>query len=214
MMAKTDNHNPKAKLDLRRYFMKKYHTDSPPSVFDCCQGSAVMWTQLKKEFEVSNYWGVDLKPKKGRLKIDSVRILQQPGWSFDVVDVDTYGSPWKHWLEVVKNAKDGVTVFLTIGKPILAAGGRSISKIELDAVGLNIKRLPSGLAVHAYGIAVNAMLAKALSYGTITEAVEAVSTGNARYIGVHLEPIKKDSLPAVDAASKPKHTRTKKELRA
>lgn len=205
-MAKTDNHNPKVKLDLRRYFLRKYHADNPPSVFDCCQGSAVMWTQLQKEFAIGNYWGVDLKPKKGRLKIDSVRILQQPGWSFDVIDVDTYGSPWKHWIEILKNTTKPVTVFLTIGKPILAAGGRSISRVELESVGLNFKHLPSGLAVHAYAIALNAMLAKSLRCATITEAVEAVSTGNARYIGVRLEPIK-NGLPAASTASKPKRSK-------
>lgn len=208
-MVKTDNHNPKVKLDLRRYFLKKYHTEKPPRVFDCCQGGGVMWTTLKNEFVIENYWGVDLKPQKGRLKIDSVRILQQ-GISENVIDVDTYGAPWKHWLAIVASVKQPTTVFLTIGKVILAAGGRSLSKDESRLIGLPPSS-PPGFGPSVLYLCVDAMLAKAKQFATIVEAVEAVSTGNARYIGVRLEPIKKDGLPAVDAASKPKHRKANKE---
>lgn len=210
-MAKTDNHNPKVKLDLRRYFLDKYHADKPPSVFDCCQGSAVMWTQLQKEFEVANYWGVDLKPKKGRLKIDSVRILQQRGWSFDVIDVDTYGSPWKHWVSIVELSKKPVTVFLTIGQLKMIGGFQGPAPKEI-VKSLNLPpSTPNILSANCTPLGNDLMLAKALEFGTITEAVEAVSDGNARYIGVRFEPIK-NGLQVATTTSKPKRSKAVKEL--
>lgn len=68
MATKTDNHNPAAKLALRRHFLRKYHAVGEIRVIDCCQGSAKLWTQLRKEFEIKSYWGVDVKPKAGRLR--------------------------------------------------------------------------------------------------------------------------------------------------
>ena len=209
-MVKTDNHNPKVKLDLRRYFLKKYHTEKPPRVFDCCQGGGVMWTTLQKEFAIENYWGVDLKPKKGRLKIDSVRILQQ-GISENVIDVDTYGEPWKHWCALLPNLTQPTTVFLTIAT-IKMGGGGNISNELKQAVGLDkLPSIPQTFCGRLANYGVNIMLSKAAQWATIAEAVEAVSAGNARYIGVRLEPIKKDGLPTVDAASKPKHRKANKE---
>lgn len=201
-MVKTDNHNPKVKLDLRRYFLNKYHADNPPRVFDCCQGGGVMWGTLQKEFSIANYWGVDLKPKKGRLKIDSVRILEQ-GISENVIDVDTYGEPWKHWLAMLPYIKKPMTVFLTIAT-IKIGGGGNITNEAKKELGLDrLTRLPQSfygkLTRHVPGI----MLARALDFAKITEAAEAVSAGNARYIGVHLEPINKNGLLTVDAARKP-----------
>jgi len=201
-MAKTDNHNPKVKLDLRRYFLRKYHSVDLPTVFDCCQGSAVMWTTLQKEFAIKNYWGVDLKPKKGRLKIDSVRILSQ-GISENVIDVDTYGEPWKHWLALIEHVKQPTTVFLTIAT-IKMGGGGNITHESRQMLGIDqLPSLPQSFCGKLSSIIPRFMLAKAKDFVKIIEAVEAVSTGNARYIGVRLEPMKKDGLPAASTASKP-----------
>lgn len=209
MAGKTDNHNPKVKLDLRRRFLHKYNAE-PLRVFDCCQGSAVMWTTLRKEFSVENYWGVDLKPKKGRLKIDSVRILSQ-GISENVIDVDTYGEPWKHWLALLPHVNQPTTVFLTIAT-IKIGGGGNISNESKKLLGIDkLPSLPQSFCGKLSSIIPQFMLAKAKQFATIVEAVEAVSTGNARYIGVRLEPIKKDGLPTVEAASKPKHRKANKE---
>lgn len=208
MTGKTDNHNPKVKLDLRRFFLRKYH-DAPPIVFDCCQGSAVMWTQLQKEFAVSRYWGVDLKPKKGRLKIDSVKVLEQPGWDFDVIDVDTYGEPWKHWLALLPNLAKPATVFLTIAT-IRMGGGGNISREARKLLGIDgLSSLPQSFCGKLSTLAGDLALACGSKSATIVEAVEAVSTGNARYIGVRLEP--KNGLPAAPTASKPKHRKAVKE---
>lgn len=104
-MKKTDNTNLPAKLDLRRRFLRKYHAEDPANVLDCCQGDGVIWKTLRREFTIAGYWGVDTKRKPGRLRLDSSRILAQAGWLQNVVDIDTYGSPWRHWLAMLPNVK-------------------------------------------------------------------------------------------------------------
>lgn len=187
--TKTDNHNPKAKLDLRRYFLRKYHAGTPIDVMDCCQGSGLLWNKLQEEFPVTSYWGMDLKPKKGRLKLDSSRVLEQPGWTQNVIDIDTYGSPWKHWLALLPNVARPTTVFLTIGR-IIVMGGSPASRQELDACGANFKRLalPQSFGPVIAENAISYLLSSTCDNDIITtEAVEAVSNGNARYIGLRLE---------------------------
>lgn len=183
MVTKIDNHDPRAKLELRRHFLRKYHADDPPHVLDCCQGGGVLWKQLRQEFPVASYWGVDLKPKKGRLKLDSVRILQQPGWPQNVVDVDTYGAPWKHWSALLPNISRPTTVFLTIG--LWQMGTDSTI---LDAIGLGGMHIPPGISVKLHNFALSHLITMGCDDIIIIEVVEAVSTGNARYLAVRLEP--------------------------
>jgi hypothetical protein len=193
MATKKDNHNPRAKLELRRYFLRKYHDDGQPiHVLDCCQGSGVLWGTLRAEFPVASYWGVDLKPKKGRIKLDSVRVLQQPGWPQNVVDVDTYGSPWKHWAAILGNLLRPITVFLTIGQWQMGT-----DRLILSALGLGRLKVPPGIAIKLHGLGLQYLLGQAGAW--IVEAIEAISDGSARYIGLRLEPtnsmVLKDSPP-------------------
>ncbi len=188
MAPKTDNSNPCAKLALRRYFLRKYHNEDTANVLDCCQGDGVLWTQLRGEFRLGSYWGVDTKTKKGRLALDSVRILQQPGWPQNVVDIDTYGSPWKHWKALLPNVQRPVTVFLTIGL-VRAGGGGGLDTMAAEALGVSTLRLPPGISGKLHELATVSMLTSSRDYGIrLVETVEAVSTGNARYIGARLEP--------------------------
>lgn len=186
MAKKTDNHNPEAKLKLRRHFLEKYHADGTATVFDCCQGGGVMWDAIRRTHPVASYWGVDVKPKKGRLKIDSIRVLQQ-GVSQDVIDIDTYGSPWKHWFAMLPNIARSTTVFLTIGSTMFRG---STDSAVLAAIGCTFSRikLPETFCGRLDAIGVEYALASGTRFAAITEAVEVSSTGNARYIGVRLEP--------------------------
>lgn len=188
MGKKTDNHNPEAKLALRRYFLRKYHNDTETHVFDCCQGGCVMWSTLRREFKIDSYWGVDEKPKKGRMKINSVRVVTQ-GIPHNVIDVDTYGSPWKHWDALLPHVCQPTTVYLTIGSTMMKGATDSV---VLDALGCNFRKLklPESFCRRLDEIGVKYVLAKGLCQNIIVEAVESVSTGNARYIGVHLQPQK------------------------
>src|ERR1039457_5642486 len=191
---KTDNHSPAAKLELRRYFLHKYHAKKPPDVLDCCQGGGLLWGQLRKEFVVASYWGLDLKPRKGRLKLDSVRVLTQSGWPQNVVDIDTYGSPWKHWFAMLPNITQPTTVFLTISQLVTGTVG-AISKEAISAVGLGRLRikLPAGFHPKLVELATASWLTSVGTYGLeLIEAIEAASTNkNVRYVGLRLEPIRK-----------------------
>lgn len=186
MAKKTDNHNPAVKLRLRQYFLEKYHADGSAKVFDCCQGGGLMWTTLRRTHPVASYWGVDLKPQKGRLQIDSTRILCQPDLPANIIDIDTYGSPWKHWLAILPNITHDTTVFLTIGSTKVR--GATDSAV-LAVLGCTFKQ---SLPVTFYGkldaIGVNYALARGSDFVKIIESVESVSTGNARYFGLRLQP--------------------------
>lgn len=188
MVQKVDNANLPAKLDLRRYFLRKYHADGQADVLDCCQGRGVLWSTLRAEFPVRSYWGLDEKPKKGRLRLDSARVLAQPGWPQNVVDVDTYGSPWKHWGGLSANLSRPTTVFLTIGQWQMGT-----DRALLDALGLGRLRIPPGIAVKLQEIAISYILTRGCGDLLIMEAVEAFSTGTARYVGLRIEPKRADN---------------------
>lgn len=184
--TKTDNANLKAKLDLRRRFLERYHRGSPPRVFDCCQGGGVIWSHLRRDFPVASYWGVDQKPKKGRLKIDSARVLDQPGWDFDVIDVDTYGSPWSHWNAIVRHLRHDVTVFLTIGL-IRMGGGGQLDAEQKQILGITGLKVPPAIQGKLHGNATEYLLCEAEVHDTtIQELTEAESNGSARYLGIRM----------------------------
>lgn len=197
--TKTDNGNLMGKLALRRYFLHKYHNGggTPARVMDCCQGSAVLWSRLRAEFKVESYWGLDVKPKKGRLQIDSVRVLAQAGWTENVIDIDTYGSPWKHWVALLPNVRRPLVVFLTIGQWQIGT-----DRTILDALGIGTLPIPPGIAVKLHEMSVSYCLTKTCAYRIIlTEAKEVVSFGNARYLGLRLEPQKERRPATVRAAA-------------
>lgn len=188
MDKKTDNHNLAAKLGLRRYFLEKYHADGLADVVDCCQGDGVLWGILRKQHAIARYVGMDVKKRKGRLQMDSARYLENPGWRHDVIDVDTYGEPWKHWIALQGNLKRPATVFLTVGT--CSVGGSAMSPCVRQSVGLTDLKVPNGIAVKITRQAIPWLLF-ASNQVRVVEAVEAVSDGNARYIGVRVEPLPK-----------------------
>lgn len=150
-------------------------------MFDCCQGQGTIWRELRVDSPVRSYWGVDQKPKKGRIKIDSVRVLDQPGWDFDVIDVDTYGSPWDHWLAILKHLSKPVTVFLTIGM-VRIGGGGGLSACQREVLGLADLDIPQSISGKLHDLSAKALLAR----GQVAECLEAFPSHNARYLGVRL----------------------------
>jgi hypothetical protein len=190
MDKKTDNSHPHAKLELRRYMLRKYHSDGQPlHVLDCCQGEGYLWTQLRKEFPIATYLGLDIKPRRGRLRMDSSRYLAQPGWPQNIVDIDTYGAPWRHWFAMLPHLRTAVTVFLTIGQSV--QGGSCLETHCRQALGLqNMHRIPAAIAQKLNEFAISYCLTRGYDYVKIIEAVEAIChpAGHARYFGIRLEP--------------------------
>ena len=183
MVKKTDNDNLESKLLLRRYFLDRYHADGPIHVLDCCQGSGVIWHTLRAERQIASYWGLDVKPKKGRLQLSSVRVLEQPGWMQNVVDVDTYGSPWQHWNALRPNISQPTTVFLTVGQVQM----NTATEIT-DALGLGGMKVPRGIKRKLSDLAVSYLLTRGCDLCKIIEAAETTAGTHARYLGVRVEP--------------------------
>lgn len=193
---KTDNSNLGSKLALREYFLNKYDKHEL-RVIDCCSGNGILWNNLKNKFTLKIYVPVDMKRISGQLQVDSVRLLSLKPLNYNVVDIDTYGSPWKHWLALLPNIILPTTVFLTIGSTSTGPGS-TLSKIERMTLKLNFTRLkiPASFMIKLFRkIAVDFMLALARKHCTIIEAIESESGSNARYIGVRLEPLQENERP-------------------
>jgi hypothetical protein len=201
-MKKTDNHNLKAKLDLRRHFLSLAKFERPISVCDCYSGQEVIWGTLAKEFSVGDYLALDVKEKKGRLKLDSLRYLQNQEWRHDVVDLDAYGSPWRHLFEVIKRlaspvelggrllgrsrletGPDRCLVFLTIGETIW----KQQQSDALEYCGIPVD-VPPAIKGQLGDFILENCLAAPLTAGLqIVRAAEAFNPGgNARYIGMQI----------------------------
>jgi hypothetical protein len=184
MARKLDNANLPAKLDLRRYFLRKYHGDGQARVMDCCAGDGIIWSALRREFSIASYWGIDTKPAPGRMAIDSRRILAQSGWSEDVVDVDTYGFPFGHYEALLKSLTHNATVFLTTGRYNVMGG--SVCKELLSVLRMGSLRLPRSLYPKLYRYAEPFLLCP-VSYGRpdVRVAESQVVRFDSRY-GKHL----------------------------
>lgn len=186
-IVKTDNGHIAAKVALRTHFLDTYHGDGSGTVLDCCQGEGVLWNIIRRTHPVASYWGVDQKKKKGRLAIDSVRLLQQKGITQNIIDIDTYGSPWKHWLALLPNLTQPRTVFLTIGGT-MHRGSTCSDVLQVLGCEFRTQDFPVSFWGKLSQIGTTYVLARGCVHATIVEAVEAQVSGSARYIGVRLEP--------------------------
>ncbi len=194
MTAKTDNGNLKAKLDLRRHFLRKYHSDGTARVFDAFQGDGRLWSVLRKEFNVASYWGVDVKPRQGRLRIDCSRVLGQNGWTENVLDLDSYGQPWVQYRLAAERARKDMTIFLTCGIVSLPGVTSNIIRERMGLGSLYVPLAFQGLIIRQ---SIPYMLSIPLDCGySIAECVEAEAHGrNVCYFGVRLnyKPTKQTS---------------------
>ena len=191
-----DNTNTPCKLAIRRHFLDKYHTADAPNVLDCCQGERRIWNRLEQEYELAGCWGVDKKFKRGRIKIDSIKILGQAGWPQNVIDIDVYGGPWGHWFALLPNVERPITVFLTMG---YAGKGGAVTRLErsaLNALGMGSIGSISKITVlnrPLIPMSIPYCLAAARNYGLqVVEAAEAMTTEyeyRHRYMGVRLERV-------------------------
>lgn len=191
MPMQTDNHNLTAKLALRRRALRSWGKRRPLRVLDCFAGGQVIWSTLQAEFPVAEYLSFDLKPRRGRLKLDSLRFLSDQRWTHTVIDLDAYGSPWSHWVQVLRRGQPCL-VFLTIGT---GRNGRNavIKRDALDLAGIPAD-LPFGMHCGLMETVNDRCLGACYAHGLAPrEAWEASNPGgNARYIAVLLERMAPD----------------------
>lgn len=191
-MKKTDNSNLAGKLALRRQYLRRFHAGSVPAVLDCCCADQQLWTLLRAEFPCK-YLGVDKEKKRNQLVMQSERLLQLPRLPYDVIDVDTYGQPWKHWRALLPNLVKPVTVFLTIGQIRFNGIGAVGSEDPwvFEAMGAKFERLkiPASFGYRIAARGVPFCLAWAYKFDLKIESVaEAPRSKNARYLAVRVTP--------------------------
>lgn len=177
-----DNQFFQIKLNLRLEYIRRY---GGVTAFDCCQGSMRLWSEILKEYPNIKYFGVDKKPKPGRHKVDSSRILEIENLSWDIVDIDTYGDPWKHYINLCKNTSCDVTVFLTNGK---GAGKLSnVSNTVCDLLHIP-ENTPQTLRLAAVDNNIDRVIHSCIRYGIIaTDIIEVKPSDTVCYYAMRLK---------------------------
>jgi len=187
---KTDNFNLPLKLELRRKLLVPFAARFPLRVVDCCSGQRAIWSALGKEFALAQYTAMDRKRLSVGLRVDSVRWLNEVGVTGNVIDIDTYGEPWGHYLAVCHRPWPSreILVFLTLGKGLGNMG--RISNLAIEAAGL--KREWQGLIPPASNglrqIVIDSLLTRGYDNDTIIqEGWECRPPGSeVRYFGLRL----------------------------
>jgi hypothetical protein len=88
---------------------------------------------------------------------------------------------------MLPNVARPITVFLTTGQVVI--GGAPLQKVVRNALGLGNLNVPNAISAKLNEYGVSSLLTISYDYGLIIlEAVEAVSTGHARYLGIRLIP--------------------------
>jgi len=140
--AKTDNHSLTLKLDLRRQLLAPFSAAHPLRVLDCCAGHGRLWAALRGEFPVASYLAFDLQRRPGALRCDSARWLHDVPLTATVVDIDTYGEPWRHYFALLSAPwpQPDMLIFLTLGRGLGNMG--AVSAESLAAAGIPPKWSP------------------------------------------------------------------------
>lgn len=187
MSKQTDNSNTASKLLLRRYYLDRYHQHGG-LVFDCCQAEQHLWSILRQEYPQMRYFGVDLKPKPGRLVVDSTRLIGSIP-NIDVYDVDTYGDPMAQLERICQTLNRPTTVFLTWGYSA-AGGGINLTKAAFRACKIP-KDTPKSLLLRYLPTIQKICCSVPLQYDIImSDVMEAPRAKNCCYFGMRLEPRK------------------------
>jgi len=190
-MTKTDNAALDAKLTIRRRMLSKYQGQGMPwKVLDCCAGSREIWKVLTREY-ACQYTGLDLKRRPGVLRMDSRRFLREAKEiCYDVIDIDTYGLPWKHYQLLCEKVSHACIVFLTVGQRMIGGGGRA-DTVAMQELGIKPSwPIPNTLGALAHEKYLNICLAMPYRYGMVlTEVIEStVMVRATRYYAVRMEP--------------------------
>jgi hypothetical protein len=184
--TKRNNSNLGIKLRLREHFLDRYHADKSPIIFDACCADSVLWNTLKKRYKFK-YWGVDKRRLSSDiLKIDSTRILSMDGWDFDIIDIDTWGSPFSQWFQILPRITKPITVFLTIGSTMHHG---CATKEMMPAAGLGelTRYMPESFGLSLSPHLIDVALGRIYSHGL--KAVECLQgkSGNMTYVGIRME---------------------------
>lgn len=181
-----DNALVSDKLALRAEILDRYHPIGKRRVFDACSGDSVLWSRLRLVYPLDTYWGVDLKAKLGKMKINSAWLLKG-GIRADIYDLDTYGSPWQLWESLLPTITEECSVIFTLGKG--GGGIARLTNLETDYIGLGEMGAPAMLISRLRHMVVPYGLRRAEDFNlTIVDYLEVQASTNARYFAIHLVP--------------------------
>lgn len=182
-----DNSNLQMKVALRRQMLDAFPL-AEYRVFDCCEGDKAIWRMLSQEYKVK-YFGVDRKPQRGRLKFDSARLIQC-GMQFDVIDIDTYGSPWNHWYKFLPCIQKECLIFMTVGQAFMGGLGARLLPATKHIMGLNrLNKLPLCVESRLKPLERNYALTYAAQYDIlIVQAKSIIPHIGLEYIGIRAKP--------------------------
>jgi len=194
-----DHSSLQAKLELRRCMLSQFGSKYNLNVLDCCAGKGFIWNKLRDEFQINSYFSIDKKRKaKANIRTDSVRWLKHVKLTANVIDIDTYGEPWRHYevLLSIDWPQPEILVFLTLGAGRKAAG--NISRTALQLAGLKPewdKLFPRSEKLQK--IITSSCLTTACKYGIIIhDGMEGKVEGiNTKYFGLWLERRKSEPHP-------------------
>jgi hypothetical protein len=129
-----------SRLNLRRGGVNRWLAGQELKVLDLGAGEGLLWSELKKQYAVTNYVAVDKKPQiVGTIgcKVD-VSLLSRIGLSaFNVIDVETDSDVLEIWLTLAMYIQTPTGVFLTVRRPSKAwvdSKSRAISGIPKEWV--------------------------------------------------------------------------------
>jgi hypothetical protein len=105
-----DNKNLEIKINLRKEYLTK---DKNYKVLNCCAGDNKIWNEISKEYKVETT-NIDLKKNDNSFTADSSKLSESIS-SYDIIDIDTYGSPSTHISNFLSKFKTGQIIYLTNG---------------------------------------------------------------------------------------------------
>lgn len=125
--AKTDNYEIEDKIYLRREATK--NIKEPLRVLDLFAGNNTLWKSFNKE----RYFGVEKEKGKGKnLNAENEKVIPALDLSgFNVIDLDSYGIPYRQVLQIYKNEtlKSGtVIIYTAITNRMSAMCGEAVKK--------------------------------------------------------------------------------------
>jgi hypothetical protein len=145
---------------------------------------------------------LDIVPVEGTLTVDSKRYLNRE-LDYDVIDIDSYGSPFQHYNIALRNISKPTIFFLTYGSAGVGYSAISRATVELvnffpDLCDFRFsKTLIKGqiaapaLLLKVTNVATEYHLAQAYKYGHEVDLCIFASPGpTAKYFGLRTVPIK------------------------